>query len=114
MQLLFARALEDQGLLGEDGLPLDGDHNGPILVAWSDNGSVMTTIDTRQFMALMAIAQHHGRRGTPDRPVRAKLNGLLLTEGGRGGDALAASSEELYLIARTAHGMPGGPADRRG
>jgi len=25
----------------------------------------MTALDTRQFMALMAIAQHHGRPGTP-------------------------------------------------
>ena len=65
MQLLFAQALEDQGLLGPDGLPLDGDHDGPILVAWSDNGAEMTATDTRQFMALMAIAQHHGRPGTP-------------------------------------------------
>jgi putative transposase len=65
-QLLFARALEDQGLLGPDGLPLRGeDEEGPILVAWSDNGAEMTAIDTRQFMALMAIAQHHGRPGTP-------------------------------------------------
>ena len=66
VQLLFARALEDQDLLGPDGLPLDhaaGDP--PILVAWSDNGSEMTAIDTKQFMALMAIAQHHGRPGTP-------------------------------------------------
>jgi transposase InsO family protein len=63
-QLLFARALEDQRLLGPDGLPAD-DHAGPILVAWSDNGSEMTAIDTRQFMALMTIAQHHGRPGTP-------------------------------------------------
>jgi len=65
VQLLFAQALADQGLLGEDGLPLDGDQDGPILVAWSDNGSEMKAIDTRQFMALMAIAQHHGRPGTP-------------------------------------------------
>jgi len=66
VQLLFARALEDQGLLGPDGLPLrDEDEEGPILVAWSDNGAEMTAIDTRQFMALMAIAQHHGRPGTP-------------------------------------------------
>src|SRR5579875_431828 len=66
VQLLFARALEDQGLLGPDGLPLAaGDHNEPILVAWSDNGAEMTAIDTKQFMALMAIAQHHGRPGTP-------------------------------------------------
>ena len=64
-QLLFARALQDQGLLGPDGLPLDRDGDGPILVAWSDNGSEMTAIDTRQFMALMTIAQHHGRPGTP-------------------------------------------------
>jgi transposase InsO family protein len=64
-QLLFARALEDQGLLGEDGLPPERDDEGPVLVAWSDNGSEMTAIDTRQFMALMAIAQHHGRPGTP-------------------------------------------------
>ena len=65
-QLLFARALEDQDLLGPDGLPLDRDpEDPPILVAWSDNGSEMTAVDTRQFMALMAIAQHHGRPGTP-------------------------------------------------
>jgi transposase InsO family protein len=65
VQLLFASALEDQGLLGPDGLPLERDQEGPILVAWSDNGAEMTAIDTRQFMALMAIAQHHGRPGTP-------------------------------------------------
>jgi putative transposase len=65
VQLLFASALEDQGLLGPDGLPPDREPDGPILVAWSDNGSEMTAIDTRQFMALMAIAQHHGRPGTP-------------------------------------------------
>lgn len=65
VQLLFATALEDQGLLGPDGLPLTGDDDGPILVAWSDNGAEMKSIDTRQFMALMAITQHHGRPGTP-------------------------------------------------
>jgi putative transposase len=65
VQLLFASALEDQGLLGPDGLPLRDEQDGPILVAWSDNGSEMKAIDTRQFMALMAIAQHHGRPGTP-------------------------------------------------
>ena len=66
VQLLFARALEDQGLLGPDGLPsARGPEDPPILVAWSDNGSEMTALDTRQFMALMAIAQHHGRPGTP-------------------------------------------------
>ena len=65
VQLLFARALEDQGLLGPDGLPIHGEEDGPVLVAWSDNGAEMTAIDTRQFMALMAITQHHGRPGTP-------------------------------------------------
>ena len=64
-QLLFARALEDQGLLDAAGLPPAADDGVPILVAWSDNGSEMTAIDTRQFMALMAITQHHGRPGTP-------------------------------------------------
>lgn len=41
-QLLFARALEDQGLLGPDGLPPDRDsEDPPVLVAWSDNGAEM-------------------------------------------------------------------------
>jgi putative transposase len=64
-QLLFAQALEDQGLAE---LATDAGQNpeaAPILVAWSDNGAEMTADDTRQFMALMAIAQHHGRPGTP-------------------------------------------------
>ncbi len=74
VQVLFHQALEDQGLLdgatgellGGDGRPLDRDDDGPpILVAWSDNGPEMTSTDTREFMALMAIAQHHGRPGTP-------------------------------------------------
>ena len=65
-QLLFARALEDQDLLDADGLPPAPEDDGlPVLIAWSDNGSEMTAIDTRQFMALMAITQHHGRPGTP-------------------------------------------------
>ena len=63
-QLLFARALEDQGLLQDGGTPATADGM-PILVAWSDNGAEMTAADTRQFMALMTIAQHHGRPGTP-------------------------------------------------
>jgi putative transposase len=65
-QLLFARALEDQALLDADGLPPSIEDDGlPVLIAWSDNGSEMTAIDTRKFMALMAITQHHGRPGTP-------------------------------------------------
>ena len=65
-QLLFARALEDQDLLRADGTPPALDEDGmPVLIAWSDNGSEMTAMDTRKFMALMAITQHHGRPGTP-------------------------------------------------
>lgn len=64
--MLFAAALEDQGLLGPNGLPPGRDpEDPPTLVAWSDNGAEMTATDTRQFMALMTIAQHHGRPGTP-------------------------------------------------
>ena len=65
-QLLFAQALEDQHLLDPGGRPPAIDDDGlPVLIAWSDNGSEMTAIDTRKFMALMAITQHHGRPGTP-------------------------------------------------
>ena len=65
-QLLFAQALEDQDLLDADGLAPSVEDGGlPILIAWSDNGTEMTAIDTRQFMAIMAITQHHGRPGTP-------------------------------------------------
>jgi transposase InsO family protein len=65
-QLLFARALEDQQLLAQDGRPpAQDDDEVPVLIAWSDNGTEMTAIDTRKFMALMAITQHHGRPGTP-------------------------------------------------
>jgi transposase InsO family protein len=66
VQLLFAAALADQGLLGADGLPAGhGGGDPPILVAWSDNGPEMTGQNTRAFMALMTIIQHHGRPGTP-------------------------------------------------
>ncbi len=65
VQLLFTTALADHGLLGPDGLRERDGKDPPILVAWSDNGAEMTAIDTRQFMALMTIAQHHGRPGTP-------------------------------------------------
>jgi transposase InsO family protein len=65
-QLLFAQALADQNLLDSDGLPPSVEDDGlPVLIAWSDNGSEMTALDTRKFMALMAITQHHGRPGTP-------------------------------------------------
>lgn len=66
-QLLFTLALESQGIdpfpdveVGGDGRPVK-----PALVAWSDNGPQMISGDTREFMALMAIWQHHGRPHTP-------------------------------------------------
>lgn len=66
VQLLFADALVDQGLLGPDGEPLRrGTDEEPALVAWSDNGPEMTAGDTKTFMALMSILQHHGRPNTP-------------------------------------------------
>lgn len=71
VQLLFSQALESQGLLNIDGRPIrrpqgrTDDGEGPVLVAWSDNGPEMKAGDTRTFMALMAIVQHHGRPHTP-------------------------------------------------
>lgn len=69
VKVLFASALEDQGLLElltpeRVDLPLD-DPRRPILVAWSDRGPQMTSGDTREFLALMAIFQHLGRPHTP-------------------------------------------------
>lgn len=68
VQLLGTHALASQGLpepaTGEIPTP-DGDHAGPIRVAWSDNGPEMTSGDTREFVALMTIIQRHGRPGTP-------------------------------------------------
>ena len=90
VQVLFHTALEDQGLLdpatgellGPDGRPLArGDDSGPVLVAWSDNGPEMTSADTREFMALLAIAQHHGRPSTPtDQAHIESFFGHLKTE----------------------------------
>ena len=64
-QLLFATAMEDQGLVDGSGQRVVGEDGLPVLIAWSDNGSEMTATDTRGFMALMTIHQHHGRPGTP-------------------------------------------------
>ena len=67
--VVFEHALTAQGLdvlLTDDRLDLDLDDPArPILLAVSDNGPQMTSHDTRTFMALMAIAQHHGRPHTP-------------------------------------------------
>jgi putative transposase len=69
VQVLFEHALELEGLLElltDDRLELHPDDpRRPILLAVSDNGPPMTARDTRAFMALMAIVQHHGRPGVP-------------------------------------------------
>lgn len=67
--VVFEHALEAEGLLDlltDERLELDlEDPRRPILLAVSDNGPQMRAHDTRAFMALMAIAQHHGRPRTP-------------------------------------------------
>ena len=72
VRVVFDTALLDQGLdelLTDERLDLDVDNpDRPILLAVSDNGPAMTSHDTRAYMVLMAITQHHGRP-TP-RPTR--------------------------------------------
>jgi transposase InsO family protein len=69
VQVVFDRAVVDQHLdelLVDDRLDLPPDDPArPILLAVSDNGPPMTSHDTRAYMAMMAIAQHHGRPHTP-------------------------------------------------
>ncbi len=67
--VVFERALTDQGLidlLTPERVDLDvDDPDRPILLAVSDNGPQMRSNATRDFMVMMAIAQHHGRPHTP-------------------------------------------------
>lgn len=67
--VIFEHALETEGLLDlltDERLDLAVDDPArPILLAVSDNGPQMTSTDTRAFMALLAIVQHHGRPHTP-------------------------------------------------
>ena len=69
VRVIFERALEVEGLLellSDERLDLAvDDPTRPILLAVSDNGPQMTSNDTRAFMALLAIVQHHGRPHTP-------------------------------------------------
>jgi transposase InsO family protein len=69
VRVIFEHALDIEGLLDlltDERLELDPDDpRRPILLAVSDNGPPMTAHDTRAFMALMAIVQHHGRPGVP-------------------------------------------------
>lgn len=69
--VIFEHALEAEGLLdllSDERLDLPVDDPRPILLAVCDNGPQMTSRDIRAFMTLLAIAQHHGRPHTPDRP----------------------------------------------
>jgi putative transposase len=72
VEIVFTDALAVEGLLALVEARADGrvdptvdDEHRPILLAVSDNGPQMTSGSTREFMALMAIAQHFGRPGTP-------------------------------------------------
>lgn len=69
VQVVFDTALGSEDLvelLTDERLDLDPDDpDRPILLAVSDNGPQMTSTDTRAYMALVAIAQHHGRPHTP-------------------------------------------------
>lgn len=66
---LFADALEAEGilvLLTPERLDLAHDDPArPVLLAWSDNGPQMISGSTREYMALLAIWQYHGRPGRP-------------------------------------------------
>jgi putative transposase len=70
----FTNALREEGIVEHvrtraDGLvapDTDADNPvRPVLLAMSDNGPQMTAGNTREFMALNAIATHFGRPGTP-------------------------------------------------
>jgi len=69
VRVVFDQALRMENLdelLTDDRLDLEpGDPDRPILLAVSDNGPAMTSHDTRAYMVMMAIAQHHGRPHTP-------------------------------------------------
>ncbi len=91
VQLAFEQALDAEGLLEpaleradalDRELELDGeDELTPILLAVSDNGSQMVAANTRKFMAMVAIAQHFGRPGTPtDQAWIESLNGTVKHE----------------------------------
>jgi transposase InsO family protein len=88
VEIVFTDALEAEGLLSlveaRADQPVDPDVDDdrlPILLAVSDNGSQMTSVSTRKFMALCAIATHFGRPGTPtDQAWIESFNGHLKME----------------------------------
>jgi putative transposase len=69
VRVVFDRAIVAEQLdtlLTDERLDLAvDDTTRPILLAVSDNGPAMTSTDTKAYMVLMAIAQHHGRPHTP-------------------------------------------------
>lgn len=69
VKVLFEHALKAEALIDlvtPERLELATDDPArPILLAVSDNGSPMTSEVTQEFMALMAVLQHHGRPHTP-------------------------------------------------
>ncbi len=88
VEIVFSDALQAEGLLAlvearadEVVDPDIDDDRLPILLAVSDNGSQMTSISTRKFMALCAIATHFARPGTPtDQAWIESFNGHLEAE----------------------------------
>lgn len=89
VQVAFTDALEAEGLLAEalaraESGRVDPDADdglNPILLAVSDNGSQMISLNTRKFMAMVAIAQHFGRPSTPtDQAWIESLNGTIKAE----------------------------------
>ena len=69
VKVIFENALTIEGLIElvtPERLDLAVDDPArPILLAVSDNGPQMTSTGTREFMAALAVIQHHGRPHTP-------------------------------------------------
>ena len=75
VRVLFLNALDAEGLLTDEiidrlasldeTVPELDDDDLPLLLAISDNGTEMTSRDTKKFFAACSIAQHHGRPSTP-------------------------------------------------
>ena len=72
-RVLFAKALQNEGLLTDDIAARLDDPNAdlpdndevPLLLAVSDHGPENRAGDTAKFMAMCSVAQHFGRRSTP-------------------------------------------------
>ena len=119
----FARSFTWGHVRRLDRLDLDiDDPDRPILVAVSDNGPAMASHDTRAYMAMMAIAQHHGRPRTPTDQawiesffshithewphLNEDTNGLLRQYLPKGTDLSPISQHELDQIAAELNGRP--------